>query len=190
MAHDMLTIHVPGDIRGKAAKDPVWLTVELLRSRLSYDPVSGLFRWIANADMRPAWNGRYAGTLAGSPTTNGYIKISLLKKDIRAHRLAWLHVHGRWPHSEIDHINGFRTDNRLCNLREATVAENRRNKVGNLNNPNPKGVMFRKINRRWIAAIWLNGKNVHIGCFDTSDEAHAAYAAMAKKHFGSFARAS
>ena len=47
---------------------------------------------------------------------------------IAIHRAAWALYHGRWP-SEIDHLNGIKTDNRLCNLREVSGRENLQNRV-------------------------------------------------------------
>ena len=44
------------------------------------------------------------------------------------HRVAWMLTYGRLP-KQIDHINGDKTDNRLCNLREVTRSENEANKV-------------------------------------------------------------
>ena len=40
------------------------------------------------------------------------------------HRLAWLMAYGVWPSGDIDHINGDRQDNRLCNLRDVSHSRN------------------------------------------------------------------
>ena len=39
-----------------------------------------------------------------------------------------MYVYGTFPENTIDHINRIKTDNRLVNLRDVTVAENNRNK--------------------------------------------------------------
>lgn len=51
-----------------------------------------------------------------------------------AHRCAWLLEKGSEPPETIDHINGIRDDNRICNLRAASFAENVRNTVPKKNN--------------------------------------------------------
>ena len=47
---------------------------------------------------------------------------------IKLHHMVWMVVHGRLP-TQIDHINGDKTDNRLENLREVTYSENDANRV-------------------------------------------------------------
>jgi hypothetical protein len=42
-----------------------------------------------------------------------------------ASRLAWLHMTGKWPNSEISYINGKPSDTRWANLREVTSSQNR-----------------------------------------------------------------
>ncbi len=41
-----------------------------------------------------------------------------------------------------------------------------------------------------MAQICINSKSIHLGVFDTKEEASAAYLAAAERHFGEFARAS
>lgn len=45
-------------------------------------------------------------------------------------------------------------------------------------------------NGRWRAQIKARGKRIHIGVFNTAEEAGAAYRAASIKYFGEFARAS
>lgn len=89
----------------------------------------------------------------------------------------------------IDHINGDGLDNRRCNLRLATKAENQRNRrVPSTNTSGYKGVTWSRNAGRWHARIRAGDRNVHLGYFDTPEEAHAAYCAVAVKYHGEFAR--
>ena len=57
----------------------------------------------------------------------GYLRTNYLSKQVYQHRLAFFLMEGRWP-SEIDHINGDKSDNRWSNLREVTRSQNSMNK--------------------------------------------------------------
>ena len=158
------------------------LTAEELREQLDYDPETGVFtRRVSN-------NRAYKiGDVAGSYDADGYRTIKIQQRSYKAHRLAWMYVYGVWPLAQIDHINGARDDNRIANLREATCSENNRNSKKYLNKRYAKGV---DVNHgRFRARIWVRGKRIHLGYYNTEEEAHAAYVAAAEKEFGAFARA-
>lgn len=40
---------------------------------------------------------------------------------------------------------------------------------------------------RWYSRITINGKHIHLGRFDTAEEAHAAYVAASREAYGEFA---
>lgn len=98
-------------------------------------------------------------------------------------------LHGHWPDNEIDHINGDKTDNRACNLRLATHAQNMRNrpmKPGNKSGA--KGVSWHKTNRKWVAQIQVNRRKKTIGYYITIEDAAAAYARESEAMHGEFGR--
>jgi len=160
------------------------LTAARLREILHYDPDTGAFTW------RVSRKGVRAGAAAGT-LCQGYYRIMADRRSYQAHRLAWLYMTGAWPEAEIDHINLARADNCWCNLREATRVENQRNTSARPNNTSGfKGVVWHKSAKRWRATITADGKQCHLGYFDTPQAAAAAYADAAKKLFGEFARAS
>jgi hypothetical protein len=162
---------------GKAAArnrpDRSSLTLEYLKSVLSYDPQTGQFHWIANK-----WEGRPAGTV----NSDGYIKIVVRLIDFKAHRLAWAFANNEMPPKamHIDHINGIKTDNRLANLRLCTAKQNCENaKRHKSNTVGLKGVST--CGNRFRAYICHNRKQHHLGVFSTPDEAHQAYCRAAIK---------
>lgn len=127
--------------------------------------------------------------------TNGYamraIGVNGKQSSILMHRAVFERVLGRALHTQehIDHINGVRTDNRRLNLRVATQLENTRNRGAQRNNKSGyKGVSFDKYAGRWVAHIRANGKTMHIGYYDTPEEAARVYNEAAIKYFGEFAR--
>lgn len=158
----------------------------VLSEWLEYNPETGVFLW----RKYPGGSARL-GSLAGGLDDEGYRTIRLLKQQYKAHRLAWTMVYGEQPACVIDHINGIKDDNRIANLRPASLSENRRNgKAHSDNKSGYKGVHFEpKVKGRpWRAAIRVNGRSMTIGYFANPYEAHLAYCAAAKKYFGEFAR--
>jgi hypothetical protein len=89
----------------------------------------------------------------------------------------------------VDHANGDGLDNRRCNLRLATTAENVRNqRISNRNTSGLKGVSWHKAAKKWRACIQVNGKQKQIGHFATAELAHHAYCYEASRIYGKFAR--
>ena len=105
------------------------LTAEELRQLLSYDPETGELRWL----VRVSLNVR-VGHIAGYVTREGRRHVAINRRMYKAHRLAWLHVHGEWPSGMLDHVNGNALDNRISNLREANRSENGMNRRTSKNN--------------------------------------------------------
>lgn len=164
---------------------PTMITQAYLKEVLSYDPETGLFTW----RVKP---GRSipVGAVAGwvDPSV-GYRRIGLLDTVYHAHRLAWLYVTGEWPEWEIDHINGDRGDNRIANLREATSSKNKMNMRRRKDNKTGfKGVTWWSQRGCFRAIIQANGKQKHLGCFKTAEEAHATYCEAASRLHGDFAK--
>lgn len=148
------------------------LTAEYLREWFAYDPASGVIFW----RKKPRRNTR-VGTAAGCARDfNGvrYIGVILKGRNILAHRIAFAVMTGRMPTGEIDHISGNGTDNRWSNLREVSHAENLRNQRMCRNNSSGcMGVSFHKKSAKWRARISFSEGELHLGLFDTKDEAIA-----------------
>lgn len=148
------------------------LTPERLREALAYDAETGVFIW-----RKPSSNCVRAGEVAGTRDRFGYVVIQLDKVIRRAHRLAWLYVHGTWPNGEIDHRFGVRDDNRISELREATRL---------LNTQNRRSLGVRKhAGGKYEPRITVEGRALYLGLFDTLEAAQAARTA-AKKRFHPF----
>jgi len=167
----------------KAANDNQPLTAESLRNVLSYSPETGEFIWLVNRGKVRA------GTVAGKHACNGYWRIKLFGKDYPAHRLAWLYTYGEFPDGQVDHINLDKIDNRICNLRQASTAENQHNKTEQKNNTSGfKGVSRFARTGRWRAEIMINGTKRYLGSFGTAEAAAEAYAGAAREMHAAFAR--
>ena len=146
------------------------LTADRLRDALSYDCDSGVFRWKIKSAKHIK-----IGAATGCKNNSGYLRIRVDGTLYRAHRLAWLYVHGEWPKHEIDHINGIPSDNRICNLRLASHAENGQNlALSRRNTSGFHGVSWSKFAKKWHAYIRINNVNKHLGHFKNIEDAVAA----------------
>lgn len=146
------------------------LTQERLKELLHYNSETGEFTWLV------ARNGTKNDHTAGSADSQGYVGIRIDGRRHKAHRLAWLYVHGRWPESFIDHINQVRKDNRISNLREATRSLNGHNRPKPKHNTSGfKGVSFHRKTGKWKASVTFKGVRHYLGLFASPREAHQAY---------------
>jgi hypothetical protein len=128
------------------------------------------------------------GRTAGSISGKGYINIKFKQKTYLAHRLIYLYHHGYLP-EVLDHINGFKTDNRIENLREATASQNQHNRVLNANNTSGyKGVTFNKLRNKWQAKVKTNNVYKHLGLFEDIEDAAMAVSKYRLEVHGEFAK--
>lgn len=169
---------------------------EYVRECLDYDPETGVLTWkqrpVSHFEGSPTraaehlcaiWNARYAGAPAGSVYVVGYLVVKVDDRPYLAHRLAWTLVTGAWPTQQIDHINRVRHDNRWVNLREVTHSENNQNqRMSRSNTSGHTGVYWHALTSKWRASIGLNNRQIHIGLFETLEEAVAARTAAKLKY--------
>jgi len=154
------------------------MTTELLKKYLMYSTTTGEFTWKSRYCTNIEINST-AGSVVGTLPDGGYRIITLLGKTYQAHRLAWLYVNGEFPEKQLDHINHNRDDNRIDNLREASIHTNMKNKSLYKNNRTSySGVTEHGTN--WKARIGVNGNKVLLGVFSTFNEAVAARKAAEK----------
>lgn len=152
------------------------VTLEQVRSGLEYSPESGLFKWRT---------GQRAGKLAGvlrDPAVYPRVQITLMGKAYLAHRLAWFYMHGAWPAGRIDHINGNAADNRMCNLRIASQAENCQNQRRPHRDSSSGYLGVSKLkNGMYRATIMANGRRIQLAEVTCPKVASLAYLSAKRK---------
>lgn len=162
-------------------KDPD-LDIDWLRSRLAYDPKTGVFTWIRRWS-RASPDRLVAGHI--DPET-GYRWIGVKRRLVTAGRLAWFHVHGRWPDGFIDHIDGDIRNNSIANLREATRHQNNRNaRTRKDNTSGARGVYVDRTNAARPYFIKVGSFRLP-GNFASKAEAIKVRRALAKTEFREF----
>lgn len=156
------------------------LPVSVLHERLRLDAETGHLFW------REKRGGRPCGSRAGTQRPNGYRLISINNFPVLEHRIVFAMTQGRWPKSDVDHINGKRFDNRPKNLRECSRTENLRNRRA-AGPSGAVGVCRFNQNGKWRAYIKAEGRQMHLGYFENKEDAIAARREAALKHYGQFA---
>ncbi|MEF2552815.1 HNH endonuclease [Aurantimonas sp. A2-1-M11] len=149
----------------------VFASPDIDLSYFAYDPVTGKVRYAMSRGRAQA------GDEVGVVNQHGYRHSTIEGQYVAVHRLAWRLHYGEWQMHQIDHRDKEKTNNRIDNLRKADDSQNRVN-TGSLGNlTGYKGVTFdeRAIARPYRALIQWRGRRRFIGCFDTAEEAAAAY---------------
>jgi len=88
---------------------------------------------------------------------------------------------------EVDHINGNPLDNRKSNLRECTHSSNMKNISSRRSKTGYIGVYPEKNSSKYVARIQSDNKPIHVGTFDSIEEAAKARDAAAIQYHGEFA---
>lgn len=146
---------------------PTNLTQAALKKFFVYNPFTGEF-------TRRLYSGTCGkiGDVVGTPHNQGYLAVSLNTKSYLAHRLVWLYMYGFFPKEEIDHIDHNRSNNALSNLRLVSSLENKQNtRLSKNNTTGHNGVALHKPTGKYRAYIMVNRKHIHLGLFETLQEA-------------------
>ena len=127
-------------------------------------------------------------------STDGYVSSSWYDKNNKQNKMllhqAIIHLSNQKVRNgeEIDHKDSNKLNNLESNLRIITDSQNQYNsKIRIDNTSGHKGVTWHKKMKKWQAQIMVNNKPIHIGYFDTKEDAARAYNAAAIKYHGEFA---
>ena len=108
---------------------------------------------------------------------NGYIVINsnYFKGSLKGHHFAWYMIYDNVNFERLDHINTNPADNRISNLRIISHQKN-------MFNTNAKGFYFSLKKNKWYSKIMLDRKSIHLGYFNTEEEARNTYLEAKKKY--------
>ena len=149
--------------------------------KLTYDYANYLFKYdpeMGNLYRRVKGTEEFGSKPAGTKTKTGYIQIYVDGKLYLAHRIIMLLVNKSLSDNyQVDHIDHDRLNNKLNNLRVVSPSGNMRN-CGKRsdNSTGMTGVVYHKQARKYMANIFVGGKKIYIGLFNTLEE--AAYARL------------
>lgn len=173
---------------------------DTLRQIFEYNPETGQLFWrVRDADSCPdkrtrnTFNAQFGGKIAGSRVKkerNYYFQVQISPYGtFFAHRIIWKMHYGTEPPEIMDHADGNGLNNKIDNLREASIFQNGWNAQRSSRNKSGfKGVSFNTEKNKWRAAIHVNGKTKLLGYFSTPEEAGEAYKKEAAAVHGVFVR--
>lgn len=116
-----------------------------------------------------------AGSIAGNVNGNGYMQVGFEGRHHMVARIIWEMHNGPIPEGmEVDHEDRDRENNLIGNLRLLDRSGNALNRDMQSNNKlGIKGVYHD--GRKFVAAFQVKGKHIHVGRFDSAEEASIAY---------------
>jgi hypothetical protein len=127
------------------------------------------------------------GDKASAIDSHGYLRTSINGKLHKNHRIIFLMFNGYLPDC-IDHIDGNPSNNRVENLRKATLSQNQHNaKTPKTNTSGIKGVNWYKRDKKWCVQLRVNGKKKHFGYYDSIEAAKLAIQKARVALHGAFA---
>ncbi len=117
----------------------------------------------------------------GTIVRGGYLSFNLNKnseiKHYRIHQLVAMAFLGHKPDGTsaivVDHIDDNRINNRLDNLQLITQRENTSKRIRGYSTYT--GVTWHKLHKKWVSAIIINKKSIHLGYFKCELAASVAY---------------
>ena len=159
------------------------LTKELLHHLFDYK--DGDLYW----KNVPSKNYRLNNMKVGdSSTKSRYLQVAIHRKKYYVHHVVYLYHHGHSP-KIIDHIDNNPRNNKIENLRPASLSQNQYNKkISKHNTSGVKGVYWHKRSQKWMARCNLDKKCFYLGSFKNLDEARDAVINFRNLKHGEFAR--
>ena len=150
------------EIRGDTTAIFIWRKGEKYECLIDTEDLEKLDGFTSTFHLDPAKNTNYV---------HGHITNNFVRTVYRLHRI----IVNAPAHLQVDHINHNGMDNRKCNLRLATDAENMQNaKLSRSNSSGTKGVSWDKSKGSYRAYIGLNYKLINLGDYKNIDLAISA----------------
>ena len=115
------------------------------------------------------------GVRVGHVNNAGYMSVGINYKKFLIHRIIFLMFNRQLP-DIIDHIDRDCSNNKIENLRAADKKINSWNRNLQSNNKSGfRGVSWSKQSKKWHSCIRVDGKRLHLGFYNTPEEASKRY---------------
>lgn len=149
-----------------------------MRKPIDVDELKKVFRLRDGKLEKSKPNSKEKWAVVNSKSKNSltYYTVHFNGRKVFYHIIVWVLSTGKNIPEElqVDHINGNRIDNRIENLRLVTQRENCQNQKGHRDGQ-LFGCNFDSRSGKYRSAIRINYKRIHLGYYDTEQEAHEVY---------------
>lgn len=127
------------------------------------------------------------GSEAGGNAHHGYKNIQIENKRLYLHRVIFFYHYGYFPET-VDHIDNNPENNRIENLRAATLSENAQNcSTRKHNKLGVKNVFFDKKVSKYRVYVRTKNTQIYVGTYDDLDLASLVASEARNKYHGTFA---
>ena len=151
---------------------------EELWDLFALNPLTGELFWRTNPPHTKCKPNR----LAGGICTMGYVQVTVKNRKYFAHRIIRAWVDGKDPgETWLDHADRNKHNNQPWNIRPCTFSQN----CANINTK--QGYYFCSRRNKCRACIGFYKKSLHLGYFDTAEQARNCYIEAKRRLFGEFA---
>ena len=139
------------------------LNITSLRNQLTYDPLTGGFKW------KESGSGRRKDLIAGtikkqSGSKDSFRRITFEQQEYTSGQLAWSFMMGTFPDFIIDHIDQDALNDKWVNLRRGDRCIDQRNhKKSCRNTTGIVGVKWHITSSKYHAFIGIGGKQKYLG---------------------------
>ena len=148
------------------------------RRPIDIDELRKVFRLRDGKLERSKPNSKEKWVVVNSKSKNSltYYTVGFKGRSVFYHIIVWVLSTGETiPEGlQIDHINGNRIDNRFENLRLVTQRENQQNKKDHRDGKLCGSSLDRR-SGKYRARIRINSNDIHLGRYNTEQQAHEAY---------------
>lgn len=124
---------------------------------------------------------KYSLSVTYDKTINGFYVAFTAKPKNSSSRLLHRYLMKPKKGMTVDHLNRNPLDNRRCNLRICTQFENNQNQKANTSGK--VGVSYSKTDKKYVAYIRVNRKQIRLGAFKTFEEAVKCRIQAEEKYF-------
>ena len=171
----------------KMAKRDYIFNIDFLLHLFDIDVKEGKLYWKNPSKYHNNLIGKEAGNAQANHCNKKYWVISIDGLKVKRGHIIFFIANKFKPSPCIDHIDGNSLNDKIENLREATITENSWNhKTRKRATKLPMGIR-KSPSGKFVARIAVNNNQIHLGTYEFLEEAHNVYLEARKRFYGQFA---